>query len=811
VKEETANPIGRSLPRAEAARFVTGRGQYTDDLAIAADHIAFLRSPHAHARIEAINIEAARSAAGVRAIVIADDLAAICKPWKTRLAAIPLHASPPQFPLARGETCWQGEAVVAAVAATRAQAEDALELIEIEWTELPAIASVEAAAASGAPPVISGMINNVALDHSVSVGDVSAAFNQAAAVVEHEFVFERQTGVTLETRTIVADFEPRLRQLTVWHSHQVPHQMREIFADQLGLPLRSVRVVTPDVGGAFGMKLSAYPDEMAVAAIAVLLNRPVKFCADRLESFISDNHAREAKVRGRLAVDAQGQALAMEVSIATGCGAYAAHPRGSIGEALQAVHMSGAPYRIANFRGTARSYFQNKVPSGILRAVGQPIACAVTEQLFDFAAQKVNLDPAEIRRRNYTDTARGDIRSAAGIVLGELSLQRCHDRLLEVMGYGSLRARQRELRERGVYRGIGIAVFVEQTAVGPALYGPQEIRVAAHETCRLTLDSDGSISCATSITDQGQGTRTALTQIVAREIGVNPDSVIIISGDTATTPYGGGAWASRGTALGGEAALKAAKKLRENILTIAAALLQSDATTLRIESAGVVNASGMYQMSLTDIVSMALYRSHVIPLEQIPSLEIVESCAMRKIPYIAANGIQGAHVEVDPDLGTIRVMDFWVVEDCGRVVNPLLVDEQIRGGVIQGIGAALYEQCIYNENAQLENGSLADYLVPMAGEMPDIRIAHVETVNDVTNLSARGVGEAGTVGAAAAIWTAVNDAISPFGATVVSQPFTPEHVLDRLALARRQIAPEPVIDTTAGASGRRPTVANSKE
>ena len=474
----------------------------------------------------------------------------------------------------------------------------------------------------------------------------------------------------------------------------------------------------------------------------------------------------------------------------TGCGAYAAYPRGSIGEALQAVHMSGAPYRIPHFRGRARSYFQNKVPTGILRAVGQPIACTVTEQLLDFAARKVNLDPAEIRRRNYADTAKGDGRSAGGIVLGKLSLQLCHDRLLEVMNYNKLRLCQRELRERGVYRGIGISVFVEQTAVGPALYGSQEVRVSAQEACRLSLDSDGSVICATSVTDQGQGTSTALVQIIARELGIDPGLVSIVSGDTATTPHGGGAWASRGTALGGEAALNAAKKLRENILTIAAALLQSDRTTLRIELSSIVNATGMFQITLAEVASMALFRAHLIPLEQIPSLEVVESCAVRKVPYIAANGIQGAHVEVDPDLGAVRVLDFWVVEDCGRVINPMLVDEQIRGGVIQGIGSALYEQCIYSDNGQLENGSLADYLVPMASEMPDIRISHVETIStDETNLGARGVGEAGTVGAAAAIWTAVNDAISPFAATVVSQPFTPEHVLDRLAEARLEVDP----------------------
>ena len=256
-----------------------------------------------------------------------------------------------------------------------------------------------------------------------------------------------------------------------------------------------------------------------------------------------------------------------------------------------------------------------------------------------------------------------------------------------------------------------------------------------------------------------------------------------MSGDTGSTPFGGGAWGSRGAALGGEAALRAARRLKQNILAIAGSLLQAEPAALGIKAGSIVNAAGLAQMSLADLAAAVSYRAHTIPLDQLPPLEILESYAPRDTPYIAANGIQAAHVEVDPGLGTIRVLDFWVVDDCGRVINPLLVDEQIRGGVVQGIGAALYEQCIYGATGQLENGSLMDYLVPMAGEMPDIHVAHMATPTSTTSLGARGVGEAGTVGAGAAIWTAVNDALSPLGATVTSQPFTPEHVLDRIALA----------------------------
>jgi aerobic carbon-monoxide dehydrogenase large subunit len=789
---EVSGWIGRRMPRAEAGRLASGRGRYTDDIAAAnVGHVAFLRSPHSHAKIGVIDATAANAAPGVIAVVTGDDLAAVCKPWQTRLALLPGHISPPQWPLARGETCWQGEAVVAVVAESRALAEDAAELIEIEWSELPAVATLESAAAPAAPTTHSAMASNLGLELAVSAGDVDAAFRTAAVVVEHDFIFGRQTGVTLEPRVILAEFDRRMGQLTVHHSHQVPYQMQEVFAAQLGLPLDRVRVVVPDVGGAFGMKLSAYPDELAVAALAVLLRRTVKFTADRLESFVSDIHARDAKVRGRLACDARGNLVAMEVSVRSGFGAYTNYPRGSTGEAVHSIHMPAAPYRLANFRGGARGYFQNKTPTGVLRAVGQPIACTVTEQLIDLAARRLDLDPAELRRRNYAPAGETHARSVGGIILSDLSLERCHDRLLELMDYDRLRREQRELRGRGIYRGVGLAAFIEQSAAGPHIYGSQQVRVSAHDSCRLLLDPAGTVRCATSITDQGQGSRTALVQIIAEELGADPAAIDVVSGDTGTTPFGGGAWASRATALGGEAALRAARKLRQHILAIAGSLLQAEASALSIEAGVIVNAAGLAQMSLADLATAVCYRSHTIPLDQLPSLEIVESFAPRDTPYIAANGIQAAYVEVDPALGTIRVLEFWVVDDCGRVINPLLVDEQIRGGVVQGIGAALYEQCVYGETAQFENASLADYLVPMASEMPDIHVAHVATPTRTTTLGARGVGEAGAVGGAAAIWTAVNDALSPLGATLCSQPFTPDHVLERIAHAREAETPAP--------------------
>ena len=783
-----ARIVGTSQPRQTARRLAAGKGQYTDDIVAArVAHVAFLRSPYAHAHCLALDLAAAREAPGVIAAFSGADIASLSPPWTTYLGRLPSHRSAPQPALVIDEACWQGEAVAAIVAETRAQAEDAVELITIEWQELPAIATIEAALDDGAAPVHSALASNLALDHSITDGNIDAAFAQAHTVVSHRFVFGRQTGVSLEPRTILAQFEPNLGELTVYQSHQAPFQMRDIYAAQLGLPLDKVRVIVPDVGGAFGLKLHAYADEMAVVAIATRLDRPVKFVANRLESFVTDAHAREAEATGRIALDADGKIAALDIDMLSGFGAYSCYPRSSVGGALQAIQLGGAPYHVKAFHGRVRGVYQNKVPSGAYRGVGQPIACAVTEQLIDLAAKAAGLDPAELRARNLRHAGPSPTRTAGGVVIETLSLHECLAALRQHMGYDALRREQADLRARGIWRGIGLSAFVEITGVGPGLYGPQGLSISAHEACRVSLQQSGAVRCETSVTDQGQGTLEGLAQVIAEELGLGPTDIHMIAGDTARTPYGGGAWASRGIALGGEAALRASRKLRAHILAIAGALLQTDPADLSLYGGEILGKNGAAQITLAELVDNVRFRPDTIPLAELPPLEVVEHFVPRTLPYLATNGIQAALVEVDAGLGTVRVLKFWVVEDCGRIVNPQLVDEQIRGGVVQGIGAALYEQCAYADG-QLINGNLADYPLPLASEMPDIDVLHVSTPTRETLLGARGVGEAGVVGSLGAMWTAVNDALAPLGANVTQQPFTPEHILDRIEAARANAA-----------------------
>ncbi|NYE24342.1 xanthine dehydrogenase family protein molybdopterin-binding subunit [Pigmentiphaga litoralis] len=776
--------LGGSPTRPEARRFVSGQGRYLDDIDMAGVlQVAFLRSPFARATFQILDLEAARACPGVVAVMTGEDLHAVCAPWQTTFATLPTHHSAPQHPMAIGEAYWQGEAIVAVVAETRAQAEDALEQVVIDWTSIDATVDPHAALQDGALPCHPALQNNLALDRRIDIGDADTAFATAAHVVTQRFVFGRQTGVTLEPRGILAAFDARVGELTVYASHQAPFQMQEIFARQLALPLEQVRVVCPDVGGAFGIKLHAYADEVAVAAMAVLLGRPLTFQPDRLESFLSDVHARDARVEARLAVHEDGTIAALEVDALFSFGAYSIYPRSSLGEALQALDLCGCAYRLPAMRGRVRGAYLNKVPTGAYRAVGQPIASAVIEQLLDHAAAAVGIDPLEIRRRNHLAPVPDDGKphlSATGMAVGPLSLDACLTRIEEQMGYARLRSEQAQRREQNVYRGIGLCTFVEMTGVGSRLYGPAGIRIAGKESVRLSLTPSGRITCRTSATDQGQGVRTGIAQVIASTLGVALDEVLVISGDTATDPLGGGAWASRGIALAGEAAGRAAAELRANILAIAAALIGVDAAGLSIAGDSIVDDTGQPVRSLRQVATAAHYDASAIAVHPLPPLTLEASFAPTDKPYFMANGVQAAHVEVDIDTGVIRVLDFWVVEDCGRVINPLLADEQVRGGVVQGIGAALYEHCVYDETGQMTNASLADYLVPMASEMPDIHVSHVSTPERATLLGAKGIGEAGTVGAVGAIWCAVNDALRPTGHQVWQQPFTPSHVLDVL-------------------------------
>lgn len=781
-----AEALHRSVPRRESRRLVAGRGRFTGDMTLPRiAHAVFLRSPHAHARILGINAAAARAMPGVLLVAAAADLAAYCRPLETAMANAPDHVSPPEPPLADGVARWQGEPVVAVVAETLAAAEDAVEAIEVDWEPLPAVTDAAAALAEGAPLVHPALGHNRALDRTLGRGEAAQALGRGVVVVRRRFGFNRHTGVPLEPRVLVADYDPVEDALTVYQSHQVPHQMHDIYARQLGIPEHRVRVVCRDVGGGFGIKLHAYPDELATAALAKMLGRPVRFESRRTEAFVSDAHAREFEVEAAIAADADGSIAAIEADLLCAAGAYSIHPRGSVGDAVLAATMLGAPYRVGAQQARARVAYLNKVPTGSYRGVGQPIACAVTEVLVDEAAHALGLDPAEFRRHAYHRAEDLPVATAGGLKLESVSLVPCLDQLLARMNYAGLRSEQAKLRAEGRLRGIGIATFVELTAPGTWLYGPAGLRISAQDTAIVKVDPTGMVRCAVGCTDQGQGTLTGVAQIVAEALGVPFEHVAVEAGDSAG-PHGGGAWASRGLAISGAAAHRAARGLRRHLLELAAALLQAQSDELDIRTAAIVNAAdGAPRMALAELCRIAHFRPDLLPGGIAPRFAVAESFVPQAAPYFMANGVQGCLLDIDRETGVVSLVKHWVVEDCGRVINPDLVDGQLRGGIVQGLGAALLEHCVYDGEGQLLAGSLMDYAMPRADNMPPIEVGHVSTPQPGSALGVKGAGEAGTVGAAAAMWCAINDALRPLGARMERMPFTAERVLAAIRSAGR--------------------------
>jgi carbon-monoxide dehydrogenase large subunit len=774
--------IGRSVPRPNLARLLQGRGRYVSDITLPRmAHVVYVRSPFAHARILRIDKEAARAMPGVIAVVTGPELAEVCTPWVGVLSHLAGLKSAPQYAIAIDRACWMGEAVAAIVAATRAEAEDAAEHLQVDYEELTPVADMETALDPQTPVIHPELGDNLAFERKLNAGDVDAAFAAADAVAETTFHFGRHTGVTLEPRSIVADYNPGDGRLTVHQGTQAPHMMQNIFAKHLSLREDQVRVICNDVGGSFGIKVHVYADDMATAALSKLLRRPIKYVADRVESFVTDIHARDHRVRGRVAVKKDGTITAFEIDDLTGIGPYSMYPRTSAIEANQIVNLVGGPYKTPNYRARARVVFQNKNVMCQYRAVGHPVACSVTEGLVDLAARAIGMDPVEIRRRNIIPDDAHPSGSAAGLKFEALSHEASLAKLIGMMDYDALRAEQAALRKKGVYRGIGFASFIEVTNPSAAFYGVGGARISSQDGVSVKLDAAGSVICHTSITEQGQGSEAITAQVVATAMGVPMERVRVVLGDTDNTPYGGGTWASRGAGIGGEAAWQAGKALRNNVLAVAATILQAKPDDLDIENGAIVEAATRTErITLDEVARIAYFRPDTLPQDFQAELMAVRHFVPRKYPFAFTNGVQASWLEVDVDTGFIKLLKHWVVEDCGTILNPQLVDEQIRGGVVQGLGPALMEHCRYDDRGQLMNGNLADYLVPMAAEMPDIDIGHVVSPTLESEIGAKGAGEAGTAGAAAAVANAVNDALAPFGVTISEIPITPELVLKTL-------------------------------
>lgn len=775
--------IGARIKRTEDPRLLTGRGAYTDDCRVSGVlHVAFRRSDHSHARIRAIDCAAARASPGAVAVFTADDLGGLVKPLVATSRMANYYATP-IVPLARDKVRYVGEPVVGIVALSRYQAEDAAERVAIDYETLPVVGDPERAAGAGAPLLHEEAGTNVLVSREFKRGDVDQAFASAAICVGGRFRMHRKAPAAIEPRACLAEYDSAGEALTLHSATQVPGIVRDALVLALGIPAEQIRVLARDVGGGFGGKGSLYPEEIFVCAAARALGRAVKWTSDRLEDLIASSQGFDEIADAELALDSEGRVLALRAEVIGDVGAYSIYPWTAALEPVQVVSFLPGPYRIANYRGRVRAVATSKAPTGPYRGVGRPISTFVMERLMDMAAKKVGIDAKEIRRKNLISTAEFPYKAASGIVWDKSGFHECLDAACASIDYENLRARQEQGRAAGRWLGIGIACYAELTGIGSRIpVAPGMPINTGTETAIVRVDEDGIVSAAFGIASHGQGLETTLAQVVAEHLGARFEDIRVRQGDSAAVSGSTGTYASRSLVLAGGAGTLAAQRVREKMLNAASYLLEASPADLIAEN-GAISVAGTDRSVTFRDVARAVYDK----IASLPAEAHAELAATKTYDPVFGTTSSATHVaavEIDPDTFEVRTEHFAVAEDCGKIVNPMIVDGQVHGGVAQGIGAALYEELMYDQEGQSTTASLVDYLVPTALEIPRMRVVHIESASPTTLGGFRGMGEGGTIGAPAAVANAIADALAPFGVEVNELPLTPERLFRLIAAAK---------------------------
>jgi aerobic carbon-monoxide dehydrogenase large subunit len=784
--------LGAPIRRNEDPRLLRGAGSFVDDIdPPGVLHAAILRSPYGHARIGGIDATQARAMPGVHAVYTAADLGSFNQPAPLVVPHPSLTHGRTQRPLAVDKVRYIGEAVAMVVADSRYLAEDAAARIDVDWEPLPAVVEFATAAAPGRPLVHDDVPNNTAARFVQTVGDPERAFAEAAHVFEEELLIERSCGSPIEARGVVAQFDPRAGSLRVWDSTQAPLTIKHGLANMLGLPEFNVDVVAPDVGGGFGTKIMMFfPEEVLVPWAAVRLGRPVKWTEDRREHFIAASQERGQRHRAAVAVDGDGRILAVRDTFVHDSGAYT--PYGMVVPIITATQLPG-PYRVPNYRSDFTVLYTNTPSVTPYRGAGRPHACYVMERLIDRVARELQLEPNEVRRRNFVqpDQFPWDV----GLPFQDGAPTRYDSgdypaglaRAEEMIDVPAFRRRQAQARAEGRYLGLGFAAYVEGTGIGP------------YEGAHVRVEPSGRVFVATGLTSQGQGHPTTFAQIVADQLGCDPADVTVVTGDTSRFNWGAGTFASRALVTAGNAIGLAAKAVRARCLELAADLLEAAADDLElVDGAARVRGAPDRALSLGALAtaanpiryaygheaSQAALRlvkpraGAVLAQGEAPGLEARAYFAPERATW--ASGVHAAIVEVDPGTGNLTFERYVVVHDCGTLVNPTIVEGQIHGGVAQGIGGAFFEELRYDETGQLVNASFMDFLIPTVAEIPHIEVDHIETPSPLNPLGTKGVGEAGTIPVAALVAEAVEDALAPLGVRVRDMPLSPARLCDLL-------------------------------
>jgi carbon-monoxide dehydrogenase large subunit len=779
-------PIGERVKRKETERFVSGTGRYVDDLLPAGTlHVSFVRSSCAHAKIKSIDVEAARAMPGVRAVYAGAEIAQHVKPLRVGGSSVMRPVK--LYPLAVEKVRYFGEPLAVVVADNRYLAEDATEMVAVEYEMLPVVLDPEAAMEPGAALVHEDAGSNIVYKYHFATDGIDKVFADAEVIVKERIRSHRITACPIEPRAYLAHFNKEEDSLTMWSATANPHSLRGRIADILNFPEGKIRVIAPDVGGSFGVKIQTYQEELLLPYLSRELGRPIKWCETRVEHMRNGRHGRDQIHYVEMALKKDGTMLAIRDKIIADMGSTY-----TVDHSIQAaaLYMTGV-YQIQNYCVDALGIATNKTTHGSLRGIGKADASYILERLVDIAARQLHLDPIEIRLKNFIPTEAFPYRNVTGALYDSGQYHLAMKRTAEMAGYDQLRKEQLELRKQGIHRGIGVALVMEPTS------SSRIHATGGYASCRLRIDPSGAATVFSSMGEQGQGHETTIAQIVASQTGIPFDKITVIHGDTLPTPYGFGTGSSRSSVVLMPSAWVAGKLMRDKILGIAARQLKVVPENLQIGDGKVFAKENPDQsMAVMEIVRTAYGAIHLLPENMEPGLEVTgyfinpnidytpddkgRMNTFSSYPYAAVIAV----VDVDVETGMIKIVKYFTVHDCGNMINPQIVDTQQQGSIMQGIGAALYEELRYDENGQLLSSTFMDYRLPSSEEVPELHLEHIVTPNPFTPLGAKGAGETGMLGPPPALCSAVEDALSPYGVRIRETPLTPDRILNLIEKAQ---------------------------
>lgn len=781
--------FGAAIRRKEDPKLITGNGYYLDDVVLPGmKHVAILRSPHGHARIDRLDTSAALQMPGVSHIFTGQDLVDAGVGNVPCGWIIPSLIIPPHPAMAVSEVHYQGDAVAAVVADTPAQAEDAMEAIVVEYSTLPAVVDAEAAAQPGAPQIHEEVPENKLFTWNISGGDVDGAFRDAHRVVKERIVNQRLIPNAIEPRGVVVQYGTFTGEMTLWTSTQIPHLVRLLLALTMGISEQNIRVIAPDVGGAFGSKLYLYPEEIIMALIGKQTGVPVKWIPTRSEDYISTTHGRDHIEYAEFAVQEDGTITGVRVTTYANLGAYLSTFAPGIPTILYGLMLSGV-YKIPNIACTVYGMTTNTTMVDAYRGAGRPEAIFIMERMMDRVAGELDMDPAEIRRRNFIPTDAFPFDTATGLTYDSGDYAPALDKALQLIKYDDLRAQQREAAGAGSsstqtsYLGIGISTYVEICGLAPSqVMGAVGAGAGGWESADVRVHPTGKVTVLSGACWHGQGHDTGFSQIVSDQLGIPVEDIDVVHGDTGRIQFGIGTFGSRSATVGGVAVYNSVQKVKDKVRKIAAHLLEAAEEDVVYEDGkAFVKGSPQSAKGFAEI-ALAAYLAHNYPADLEPGLEATTFYDPSNFTFPFGTHI--CVVEVDGETGKVKILQYLGVDDCGEVINPLLKDGQVHGGIAQGIGQALYEGAVYNDDGTLLTGSMADYGIPTINELPMYQTGETVTASPVNPMGIKGIGEAGTIASTPCIVNGVIDALRPLGITHIDMPLTPDRVWQAIQQAK---------------------------